>query len=55
MTTLLTLEPRDAGTRVIDPDIEFDSELDALSARTKCHGCCTDASHHIAITGTLAL
>jgi hypothetical protein len=55
MTALLALEPRDAGTGVIEPDIEFDSKLDALSTRTKCHGCCTDASHHIAITGTLAL
>ncbi len=55
MTALLALEPRDAGTSAIEPDIEFDTNLDALSARTKCHGCCVDASHQVAITGTLAL
>lgn len=55
MTTLLALEPRDAGASVIEPNIEFDSKLDALRARTKCHGCCIDASHQVAITGTLAL
>lgn len=54
MTTLLALEPRDAGASVIEPDIEFDSESDALRTRTKCHGCCVDASHQVAITGTLA-
>lgn len=54
MTTLLALEPRDAGASVIEPDIEFDSELDALRTRTRCHGCCTEASHQILITGTLA-
>ncbi len=55
MTTLLALEPRDAGASVIEPDIEFDSGLDALRARTKCHGCCIDASHGVGITGTLVL
>jgi len=55
MTALLALEPRDAGASVIEPDIEFDSKLDALSTRTKCHGCCVNASHQIGITGTLAL
>jgi hypothetical protein len=55
MTALLALEPRDAGASVIEPDIEFDGKLDALSSRTKCHGCCIDASHQVAITGTLAL
>lgn len=55
MTTLLALEPRDAGVSVIEPDIEFDGEMDALSARTRCHGCCIDHSHSVGITGTLAL
>lgn len=55
MTALLALEPRDAGVRVIEPDIEFDSKLDALRSRTKCHGCCTEASHHLVATGTVAL
>jgi hypothetical protein len=55
MTALLALEPRDAGASVIEPDIEFDSKLDALRTRTKCHGCCTESSHHIDITGTLAV
>lgn len=55
MTTLLALEPRDAGASVIEPDIEFDGELDALRTRTRCHGCCVDHSHQIDITGTLAL
>lgn len=55
MTTLLALEPRDAGASVIEPDIEFDSELDALRTRTKCHGCCIEQSHQIEITGTWAL
>lgn len=55
MTTLLGLEPRDAGASVIEPDIEFDGELDALRTRTRCHGCCVDQSHQIDITGTLAL
>lgn len=55
MTALLALEPRDAGANVVEPDIEFDSKLDALRARTKCHGCCHDASQHLVATGTLAL
>lgn len=54
MTALTALEPRDAGASVIEPYVEFDSELDALRARTMCHGCCTESSHHIEITGTLA-
>lgn len=53
MTTLLALEPRDAGASVIEPDIEFDNGLEALRARTKCHGCCIDASHGVNTTGTL--
>jgi len=55
MTALLALEPRDAGPSVMEPDIEFDSKMDALSTRTKCHGCCIDRSHEIQITGTWAL
>ncbi|HUC59935.1 MAG TPA: hypothetical protein VMA95_21215 [Streptosporangiaceae bacterium] len=55
MTALLALEPRDAGASVVEPDIEFDGKLDVLRTRTKCHGCCVDASHQVAITGTLAL
>lgn len=55
MTALLALEPRDAGASVIEPDIEFDSELDPLRTRTMCHGCCKDSSHVIQTTGTAAL
>lgn len=55
MTTLLALEPRDAGASVIEPDIEFDSKLDPLRTRTKCVGCCVDRSHQIDITGSLAV
>ena len=54
MTALLGLEPRDAGASVIEPDIEFDSELDPLRTRTMCHGCCRDSSHVIETTGTVA-
>lgn len=55
MTALLALEPRDAGTSVVEPDVEFDSKWDVLRTRTKCHGCCVDSSHEIQITGTWAL
>lgn len=54
MNALLALEPRDAGASLIEPDIEFDSELDQLRTRTMCHGCCIESSHQIQITGTLA-
>jgi|GEM_PF-6244151 len=40
MTALLTLEPREAGTEIVEPAIEFVDGFYAEQDRTRCAGCC---------------
>jgi hypothetical protein len=40
VTALLALEPRDAGTEVVEPVIEFHDGFYAEQNRTRCAGCC---------------
>jgi hypothetical protein len=39
VTALLELEPREAGTDVVEPTIEFRDGY-TEEGRTRCHGCC---------------
>lgn len=36
MTALLDLEPRDAGSDVVEPEIDFAQTWDSLHDRAKC-------------------
>jgi len=36
VTELLNLEPRDAGTDVVEPEIDFAQKWDSLHDRAKC-------------------
>jgi hypothetical protein len=40
VTALLALEPRDAGTEVVEPVIEFHDGFYAEQTRSRCTGCC---------------
>ena len=45
VTDLLMLEPRDAGTAVADPVVEFQDGFYAEQGRTRCYGCCVSSSN----------
>jgi hypothetical protein len=40
VNALLALEPREAGTAVLEPVIAFDDGFYAEQDRTRCPGCC---------------
>lgn len=40
MTALLTLEPRLAGSQVVEPFVDFNEGMYAEEGRTRCFGCC---------------
>ncbi|MEN3609788.1 hypothetical protein [Plantactinospora sp. ZYX-F-223] len=44
MNALLSLEPRDAGADVPEPDLEFANGYHTEQDRTRCEGCCINAS-----------
>ena len=44
MTALLSLEPREAGVEVVEPTIEFHDGFYAEQDRTRCTGCCHNAT-----------
>jgi hypothetical protein len=50
MNDLFDLEPREAGSRIIEPSIAFDESVTALHDRTRCAGCCVESSEAIIAT-----
>jgi len=42
MTELFELEPREAGSLIIEPSVAFDEAGTALHDRTRCVGCCRE-------------
>jgi hypothetical protein len=50
MTTLLDLEPREAGLLENEPRVSFDAAGTATQDRTRCVGCCVDSSEEVLAT-----
>ncbi|MEO3821914.1 hypothetical protein [Plantactinospora sp. B24E8] len=44
MNALLSLEPREAGASVPEPDLEFTDGYHTEQDRTRCVGCCISAT-----------
>lgn len=53
MNDLFELEPREAGSVVIEPSLGFDEARSALHDRTRCVTCCEDASEFIVTTRSI--
>ena len=50
MTALLTLEPRDAGLDIVEPEVEFAGKDNELHELVACAGCCVNGSNIILAT-----
>ncbi|WP_157436057.1 hypothetical protein [Actinospica robiniae] len=50
MRELFELEPRDAGTQVVEPAIAFDEVTTGLHDRSRCVGCCEEHTNIDLIT-----
>ncbi|HEY2791276.1 MAG TPA: hypothetical protein VGJ28_02905 [Micromonosporaceae bacterium] len=50
MTALLTLEPRDAGLDIVEPEVEFTDKSNELHELVACVGCCQHGSNIVVAT-----
>jgi hypothetical protein len=50
MNTLMDLEPREAGSAVVEPGIAFNHAQVSMDDRTRCVGCCVASSETILAT-----